>query len=102
MATYVLVPGGGHGGWCYGPVARRLRAAGHETYALTLTGVGERAHLLRPGIDLNTHIQDVTAVLYYEDLRDVILVGHSYGGMVITGVADRASDRIGKVVYLDA
>ncbi len=102
MATFVLVPGGGHGGWCYGPVARRLRAAGHEVYTLTLTGVGERSHLLSPDIDLNTHVQDVTAALHYEDLRDVILVGHSYGGMVITGVADRATERIGKVVYLDA
>ncbi len=102
MAIYVLVPGGGHGGWCYQPVARRLRAAGHEAYPLTLTGVGERSHLLSPGIDLDTHIEDVTAVLYYEDLRDVILVGHSYGGMVITGVVDCATDRVGRVVYLDA
>ena len=102
MATYVLVHGGGHGGWCYQRVARLLRAEGHEVYAPTLTGLGERAHLLSPAIDLDLHIQDIVAVLHYEDLRDVILVGHSYGGMVITGVADRASDRIGKVVYLDA
>jgi pimeloyl-ACP methyl ester carboxylesterase len=102
MATYVLVHGGAHGGWCYGPVARRLRAAGHEVHAPTLTGLGERAHLLRPGIDLDTHVADVAAVLHYEDLRDVILVGHSYGGMVITGVADRALDRVGHLVYLDA
>lgn len=71
-------------------------------YAPTLTGLGERAHLAGPHVDLDLHIQDVVAVLHYEDLRDVILVGHSYGGMVITGVADRASDRIGKLVYLDA
>ncbi len=102
MATYVLVHGGAHGGWCYGPVARLLRAAGHEVHAPTLTGLGERAHLLGPGIDLDTHITDVVAVLHYEDLRDVILVGHSYGGMVITGVADRAPDRVGHLVYLDA
>jgi len=102
MATYVLVPGGAHGGWCYQPVARRLRAAGHEVYALTMTGVGERSHLLRPGIALDTHITDVVNVLHYEDLRDVILVGHSYGGMVITGAADRAHDRVGRLVYLDA
>jgi len=102
VATYVLVHGGGHGGWCYRPVARRLRGAGHEVYAPTLTGLGERAHLLSPDIDLDTHITDVTSVLHYEDLRDVILVGHSYGGMVITGVADRAGDRIGRLVYLDA
>jgi pimeloyl-ACP methyl ester carboxylesterase len=102
MATYVLVHGGGHGGWCYQPVARILRSAGHEVYAPTLTGLGERSHLLSPAIDLDMHIRDVVAVLYYEDLRDVILVGHSYGGMVITGVADRAADRVGRLVYLDA
>jgi pimeloyl-ACP methyl ester carboxylesterase len=102
MATYVLVHGGAHGGWCYGPVARILRSAGHEVHAPTLTGLGERSHLLRPGIDLDTHIDDVVAVLHYEDLREVVLVGHSYGGMVITGVADRAADRVGHLVYLDA
>jgi pimeloyl-ACP methyl ester carboxylesterase len=102
MSTYVLVHGGAHGGWCYSRVAPILRAAGHEVFAPTLTGLGERAHLLSPEIDLDTHIRDVVAVLHYEDLRDVILVGHSYGGMVITGVADRAPDRIGHLVYLDA
>jgi pimeloyl-ACP methyl ester carboxylesterase len=102
MATYVLVHGGGHGGWCYQRVARVLRSAGHEVYTPTLTGLGERSHLLRVGIDLDLHIRDVVAVLHYEDLRDVILVGHSYGGMVITGVADRAAARIGRLVYLDA
>jgi pimeloyl-ACP methyl ester carboxylesterase len=102
MATYVLVHGGGHGGWCYQRVARILRGAGHEVYAPTLTGLGERAHLLNKDIDLDLHIRDVVALLFYEDLRDVILVGHSYGGMVITGIADRAADRIGRLVYLDA
>jgi len=102
MATYVLVHGGGHGGWCYQRVARMLREAGHEVYTPTLTGLGERAHLLSPGIGLDTHIRDVTAMLQYEDLHDVILVGHSYGGMVITGAADRAADRVGRLVYLDA
>ncbi len=102
MATYVLVHGGGHGGWCYQRVARLLRSSGHEVYTPTLTGLGERSHLLRSDIDLDMHIRDVVAVLDYEDLRDVILVGHSYGGMVITGVADRAADRIGRIVYLDA
>jgi pimeloyl-ACP methyl ester carboxylesterase len=102
MATYVLVHGGGHGGWCYQRVARLLRSAGHDVYAPTLTGLGERAHLLGPGIDLDTHITDVVQVLRYEDLREVILVGHSYGGMVVTGVADRALDRVGHLVYLDA
>jgi pimeloyl-ACP methyl ester carboxylesterase len=71
-------------------------------YTPTLTGLGERAHLLDDRVDLNRHIEDVVAVLHYEDLRDVILVGHSYGGMVITGIADRAADRVGKLVYLDA
>jgi pimeloyl-ACP methyl ester carboxylesterase len=102
MATYVLVHGGGHGGWCYQKVARLLRAEGHEVLTPTLTGVGERSHLVHPGIDLDLHIRDITETLFYEDLTDVLLVGHSYGGMVITGVADRATDRIGGLVYLDA
>jgi pimeloyl-ACP methyl ester carboxylesterase len=102
MATYVLVHGGGHGGWCYQRVARMLRSAGHEVYAPSLTGLAERSHLLGPHVDLDLHIQDIVALLHYDDLKDVILVGHSYGGMVITGVADRAADRVGRVVYLDA
>jgi pimeloyl-ACP methyl ester carboxylesterase len=102
MATYVLVHGGGHGGWCYQRVARPLRAAGHDVYTPTLTGVGERSHLMSADIDLDTHITDVVNVLHYEDLHDAILVGHSYGGMVITGIADRAADRVGRLVYLDA
>ena len=102
MATYVLVHGGGHGGWCYQGVARLLRSEGHEVYTPTMTGMGERSHLLSPRIDLDLHITDVAAVLQFEDLRDVILVGHSYGGMVITGVADRAAERVGRIVYLDA
>ena len=102
MATYVLVHGGAHGGWCYQRVARILRSAGHDVYAPTMTGLGERAHLLSSKIDLDLHVADIVAVLHYEDLRDVILVGHSYGGMVITGVADRAADRVGRLVYLDA
>jgi pimeloyl-ACP methyl ester carboxylesterase len=102
MATYVLVHGGAHGGWCYQRVARILRSAGHEVYAPTMTGVGERSHLIGPEVDLDMHIADIAAVLRYEDLRDVILVGHSYGGMVITGTADRAAERIGRLVYLDA
>jgi pimeloyl-ACP methyl ester carboxylesterase len=102
MATFVLVHGGGHGGWCYQRVSRLLSKAGHEVYAPTMTGLGERSHLVGPHVDLNLHIQDIAAVLHYEDLRDVILVGHSYGGMVITGVAGLAPDRVGKLVYLDA
>lgn len=102
MATYVLVHGGGHGGWCYQRVAQLLRAAGHEVFTPTMTGVGERAHLVNSSVDLDLHIQDIVAVLEFEDLNDVVLVGHSYGGMVITGVADRAAVRVGKLVYLDA
>lgn len=101
MATYVLVHGGGHGGWCYGPVAALLRSEGHEVHTPTLTGLGERSHLLGPHIDLDVHITDVVNLLHYEDLSAVILVGHSYGGLVITGVADRAIGRVGQLVYLD-
>ena len=102
MSTYVLVHGGAHGGWCYRPLAHRLRAAGHDVWTPTLTGLGERSHLRSADVDLEMHIHDVVNVLFYEDLHAVILVGHSYGGVVITGVADRATDRIGHVVHLDA
>jgi pimeloyl-ACP methyl ester carboxylesterase len=102
MATYVLIHGGWHGGWCWARVAPILRAAGHDVYAPSLTGLGDRVHLLSPSVRLETHIEDVLGVLSYEDLRDVVLVGHSYGGMVITGVADRAADRVSHLVYLDA
>lgn len=102
MRTYVLVHGGGHGGWCYQRLARIMRAHGQEVYTPTLTGLGEREHLLRPDIDLDFHVTDIVNVLQFEDLADVVLVGHSYGGMVITGVADRVPDRIGHLVYLDA
>jgi pimeloyl-ACP methyl ester carboxylesterase len=102
MATYVLVHGAWHGGWCWQRVTPLLRAAGHEVFTPTLTGLGERVHLADPSIDLNTHIQDVVNVLEFEGLREVILVGHSYGGMVITGVSERAADRLQHVVYLDA
>jgi pimeloyl-ACP methyl ester carboxylesterase len=101
MATYVLVHGGGHGGWCYARLAPLLRAEGHDVHTPTLTGLGERSHLLGPDVDLDTHITDVVNVLHYEDLTDAILVGHSYGGMVITGAADRAPERVGQLVYLD-
>jgi pimeloyl-ACP methyl ester carboxylesterase len=102
MARYVLVHGGGHGGWCYQPVARIMRAQGHEVYTPTLTGLGEREHLMSPTIDLETHITDVAKVLQFEDLTEVILVGHSYGGMVISGVADRVPERLRNLVFLDA
>lgn len=102
MATFVLVHGAFYGGWCWQKVKRPLEAAGHTVYTPTLTGSGERSHLLNKSIGLATHIQDIVNVLTYEDLHDVILVGHSYGGMVITGAADRALERIKKLVYLDA
>jgi pimeloyl-ACP methyl ester carboxylesterase len=100
--TFVLIHGGGHGGWCYQRVAPLLREAGHDVYAPSLTGLADRAHLLTADTDLDTHVTDVVNLLTYEDLKEVILVGHSYGGMVITGVADRAADRIHRLVYLDA
>jgi pimeloyl-ACP methyl ester carboxylesterase len=102
MAIYVLVHGGGHGGWCWGPVARLLRGLGHEVFAPTLTGLADRAHLLSPSVGLETHVTDISSLLEYEDLSGVILVGHSYGGMVVTGAADRAPNRVGQLVYLDA
>jgi pimeloyl-ACP methyl ester carboxylesterase len=102
MATFVLVHGGGHGGWCYQPVARLLQAAGHIVYAPSLPGIGEHSHLVHPGIDLDAHVDAITNLLFWEDLREAILVGHSYGGMVITGAADRAPERVGHRVYLDA
>ncbi|MCX4094420.1 alpha/beta fold hydrolase [Nocardia sp. alder85J] len=102
MATFVLVHGGGHGGWCYKKVAQRLRAAGHEVHAPTLSGLAERSHLRKTDIGLATHVQDVASLLHYEDLSDVILVGHSYGGMVITGAADNTPERVGRLVFLDA
>jgi len=102
MATFVIVHGAWSGAHAWRWVRPLLRAAGHEVFTPALTGLGERAHLAHPGIDLDTHIEDVVAVLHYEDLRDVILVGHSYGGMVITGAADRVGDRLAQLVYLDA
>jgi pimeloyl-ACP methyl ester carboxylesterase len=102
MATYVLVHGGGHGGWCYAKVKQRLERAGHQVFAPSLTGLAERSHLLSQSVNLDRHIQDVVQLIWYWDLEDVILVGHSYGGMVITGIADRVAERIGQLVYLDA
>src|SRR5581483_10887922 len=102
MATYALVHGAWHGGWCWQRVTPLLRAAGHEVFTPTLTGLGERSHLANPAIDLNTHIHDIVNVLEYEHLQKVILVGHSYGGMVITGVSNEVPDRLAHLVYLDA
>jgi pimeloyl-ACP methyl ester carboxylesterase len=101
-ATYVLVHGATAGGWIWPPIPAMLQQAGHKILTPTLTGLGERAHLLSPDIGLNTHINDIVGVFAYEDLRDVILVGHSYGGAVITGAAERVPERIRRLVYLDA
>lgn len=102
MGTYLLVHGGICGGWVWKRLTPLLRAEGHEVFAPTLTGLGERSHLAHPQIGLETHIQDVLGVLEYEDLRNVILVGHSSAGTVVTAVADRASPRLAHLVYLDA
>lgn len=102
MATFILVHGAFHGGWCWKKFKSLLINQGHEVYTPTLTGLGERSHLASSQIGLGTHIQDIVNVLEYEDLKQVILVGHSYGGMVITGVADRVFKRIQHLVYLDA
>lgn len=102
MANFVLVHGAWHGGWCYRDTATALRAAGHTVFTPTHTGVGERSHQSTENITLETHIRDVCGCIEAEELKDVILCGHSYGGMVITGVADRMADRIRSLVYLDA
>jgi pimeloyl-ACP methyl ester carboxylesterase len=101
MATFVIVHGGWGGGWEWTPVARRLRERGHEVFTPTLTGLGERAHL-GSDVGLTDHIEDVLAVFQFEELRDVVLCGQSYGGMVVTGVADRIPDAVRLLVYLDA
>jgi len=102
MSAFLLVPGAWLGGWCWRYVASDLRAAGHRVIPATLTGLGERAHLLSRDIDLHTHISDIVGLFEYRDLHDVILVGHSYGGTVITEVAERVPDRIRRLVYVDA
>jgi len=100
--TFVLVHGAWHGGWCWQRVADRLRGGGHKVYTPTLTGLGERSHLLRQGIDIGTHITDVVNVIKWERLSDVVLCGHSYGGFVISGVAEQMSAAIRSIVFLDA
>ena len=102
MATFVLAHGAWSSAWAWKKVRPLMRERGHEFFAPSLTGLGERAHLANPAIDLDLHIQDVVNVLEYEDLEDVILLGHSYGGMVATGVADRSAPRLQQLVYLDA
>src|ERR1700761_5888630 len=102
MTTFLLVHGAWGGAWCWDPVIPRLTAAGHVVHAPDLTGLGARAHLRALSINLSTHVQDVLAVLDAHRLSDVVLVGHSYGGMVVTGVATQAASRIADLVYLDA
>jgi len=102
MATFVLVHGATAGGWIWPPVPELLRRQGHAVFSPTLTGLGERSHLLRPDIDLDTHITDIVNVFRFEDLHDALLVGHSYGGAVIAGVAERIPERIRRLIYLDA
>lgn len=101
MSTIVLVGGAWLGGWAWDGVARRLRQAGHDVYPVTLTGLGERKHLARPEVGLETHISDIVNLIEVEDLRDVFLVGHSYAGVPVTGAADRVAARIAGVVYVD-
>ena len=102
MATFLVAHGAWSAGWAWKKMRPLLRARGHELFTPTHTGLGERAHLAAPEIDLETHIADILGVLQFEDLREVVLIGHSYGGMVATGVADRARERIAMLVYLDA
>ena|SRR5215831_7963646 len=101
MATYVLVGGAWLGAWAWHDVTCSLRARGHDVHPVTLTGLGDRVHLGRPDVDLDTHITDVVNTMAYADLRDVVLVGHSYSGLVVTGVAGRTPERLAQLVYLD-
>jgi pimeloyl-ACP methyl ester carboxylesterase len=100
--TFVIVHGAWGGSWAFRRVAALLNMKGYTVYRPSLTGLGERVHLASPEVGLSTHIDDVVNMLLFEDLHDVILVGHSYGGMVITGVADRVPDRIRRLIYIDA
>ena len=101
MATYVLVHGAWHGGWCWRDVAAALRADGHTVHAPTLSGVAERAHLA-PHVDLSTHIAELAGLPSFEDVQEAVLVGHSYAGLVIAGAATRCADRVSRLVFLDA
>lgn len=102
MATFVLVHGAFHGGWSWKKLSPLLRAAGHDVFTPTLTGLGERIHLHLPDIDLNTHVRDILNVIEYEELNDIILLGHSYAGYIISLVAEQLPERISHLVYLDA
>jgi pimeloyl-ACP methyl ester carboxylesterase len=100
--TFVLVHGAWHGGWCWRRVADLLERQGHKVFTPTLTGLGERSHLMRAGIDVSTHVTDIVNVLKWEGLHDVVLCGHSYGGLVVSGVAEQSAGAIGSIVFLDA
>lgn len=100
--TFVLVHGAWHGGWCWRRVAGLLTARGHAVFAPSLTGLGDRAHLFTKDISLQTHVQDILAVVETEELSDFVLVGHSYGGFIISGVADALRERVSHYIYLDA
>lgn len=100
--TFVLVHGAWHGAWCYARVRDTLTAQGHRVFTPTLTGLGERSHLLSGDITLDTHITDVVNVIKWEELDNIVLCGHSYGGWVISGVAEQVPDRIASIVFLDA
>ena len=100
--TYVIVHGAGAGGWSWKVVGESLAANGHTVYRPTLTGLGERVHLATPDTGLTTHIDDIVNIIQFEKLSDIVLVGHSYGGMVITGVMDRIPERLAHVIFLDA
>lgn len=100
--TFVLVHGAWHGGWCWRRVADILERQGHKVLTPTLTGLGERSHLMRAGIDVTTHVTDVVNLMKYERLSNVVLCGHSYGGMVVSGVAEAMAAQIGSIVFLDA
>jgi pimeloyl-ACP methyl ester carboxylesterase len=102
MSTYVLVHGAWRGGWIWKRVRRELQARGHEVFTPTLTGVGERCHLLTPQVNLETHIADVINLIRWEELTDLVLCGHSYGGCVVSGVAGRMPEKIAALVYVDA
>ena len=102
MSVYVLVHGAWGGSWCWKGIRRALQARGHEVFTPTLSGVGERSHLLSKQLDLHTHIADVVNLIRWEELSDVVLCGHSYGGCVVTGAADQIADRIRALVYVDA
>src|SRR6202451_531200 len=101
-ATFLVCHGAWSAGWAWKKMHPLMQAAGHRLLTPTYTGLGEREHLAAPAVDLETHIRDILNVIRYEDLRDIVLLGHSYGGMVATGVADRARDRIAPLIYVGA